>query len=99
MTLVLWDQDRQRLTALIAQHLPGIVARAYGSRVTGYAHDASDLDLALMAPHAQPIPMAQLERFRQAVNDSNLPILIDARDWARLPEKFHAEIAKAFVDL
>ena len=99
MPLLLRDQDRQRLVQLIAQHLPGVSARIYGSRVTGRAHDASDLDLALMAPDAQPIPFSQLEDFRHALSDSNIPILVDARDWARLPKSFHAEIEKAFVQL
>lgn len=99
LALLLRDQDRQRLTALMALHLPGVVARVYGSRVTGMAHAASDLDLALLAPNAQPIPFLQLEDFRQAVNDSNIPILVDARDWARLPKSFHTEIEKAFAEL
>lgn len=99
MTLLLRDKDRQRIVALMAQHLPGIKARAYGSRVTGRAHDASDLDLALMTPDAQPIPFSQLEDFRQAVSDSPIPILVDARDGARLPKSFHIEIEKAFVQL
>lgn len=99
MALLLRDQDRQRLMVLMAQHLPGITGRVYGSRVTGLAHDASDLDLALIAPNAQPIPFSQLDEFRQALNDSNLPILVDARDWARLPKGFHSEIEKAYVEL
>lgn len=99
MTLLLRDQDRQRLLALMALHLPGIAGRVYGSRASGSAHDASDLDLALIAPDAQPISFSQLEDFRQAVNDSNIPILVDARDWARLPRSFHSEIEKAFVQL
>ncbi len=99
MTLLLRSQDRRCLTALMNLHLPGIKARVYGSRVTGMAHDASDLDLALIAPCGQSIPFSQLEDFRQAVNDSNLPILVDARDWARLPERFRAEIEKCYVEL
>ena len=99
MSLLLRDQDRQLLTVLMALHLPGIAGRIYGSRVTGKAHAASDLDLALLAPDAQPIPFSQLEDFRQAINDYNLPILVDARDWARLPKSFHHEIEKAFVQL
>lgn len=99
MTVLLRDQDRQRLIALMTLHLPGITARIYGSRVTGQAHDASDLDLALMAPGNQPIPLSQLDEFREAVNDSNIPILVDARDWARLPKSFHAEIEKEFAEL
>ena len=98
-TLLLRKQDRLRLLALLAQHLPGVKARAFGSRVTGQAHEASDLDLALISPNAQAISTHQLEQFRQAVNDSNHPILVDARDWAMLPKSFHTEIEKAYVDL
>lgn len=99
MALLLREQDRQCLIALLAFHLPGVVGRVYGSRVNGLAHDASDLDLALIAPDAQPIPLSKLESFRQAVNDSNLPILVDARDWSRLPKSFHSEIEKSFAEL
>ena len=99
MTLLLREVDRERLRSLMTTHLPGVTGRIYGSRVTGQAHDASDLDLALVSPDLQPIPIDQLERFRQAVNDSLIPILIDARDWARLPQHFHAEIEKCFVEL
>ena len=99
MTLLLREIDRERLRGLMTTHLPGVTGRIYGSRVTGHAHDASDLDLALVSPDLQPIPIDQLERFRQAVNDSHIPILIDARDWARPPQHFHAEIEKCFVDL
>lgn len=30
---------------------------------------------------------------------STLPFLVEARDWARLPESFHCEIEKDFVVL
>ena len=99
MTLLLREVDRERLRGLMTTHLPGVTGRIYGSRVTGRAHDASDLDLALMSPDSQPIPVDQLERFRQAINDSLIPILVDARDWARLPKEFHTEIEKSFVEL
>ena len=99
MTLLLREIDRERLRGLMNTHLPGVTGRIYGSRVTGQAHDASDLDLALVSSDLLPIPIDQLERFRQAVNDSHIPILVDARDWARLPQHFHAKIEKAFVDL
>ena len=99
MPLLLRDIDHQRVRALMALHLPGVTGRIYGSRLTGQAHEASDLDLALVAPNLQPIPVDQLERFRQAVNDSLIPILLDARDWARLPKDFHTEIEKSFVEL
>ena len=38
------------------ERLPGVEVWAYGSRVSGLSHDASDLDLVLRAPGLQPIP-------------------------------------------
>lgn len=92
--LILREQDRKRLVELLDAHLPAITAWAYGSRVNGSAHEASDLDLVLRSPDLGPIP---LDTFLQALRESNIPILIEARDWARLPEAFHQEILKDYV--
>ena len=97
--LFLREQDKRRLQALIAQHLPGVTAWAYGSRVNGDAHDASDLDIVLRSSDLDKIPFEELERFQEAVRESNIPILIEARDWARLPESFHREILRNYVVL
>lgn len=97
--LYLRPQDRQRLEDLLARHLPNVSAWAYGSRVNGDAHDSSDLDLALRSPDLRPIPWRELDTFLQAVCDSNIPILIDAHDWARLPAAFQQEILRNHVVL
>ncbi len=68
----------------------------YGSRVTGRSHDGSDLDLVLRGPGLKEIPDSQLISFAQAVHDSTIPFLVEARDWARLPERFHAEIERDY---
>ena len=34
-----------------------------------------------------------------AFEDSNIPILIQAHDWARLPESFHEEIERRYAVL
>ncbi|MCI1189334.1 nucleotidyltransferase domain-containing protein [Hymenobacter sp. DH14] len=81
------------LNELIAWHLPAEVAVwAYGSRVNGNAHEGSDLDLVLRAPGLMPLPDRLLARFREALTDSNLPIFVDAHDWATLPASFHPRI-------
>ncbi|WP_367155374.1 nucleotidyltransferase domain-containing protein [Methylomonas sp. HYX-M1] len=97
--LLLREQDRRRLRDLLVQHLPGVTAWAYGSRVNGDAHDASDLDIVLRSADLDKIPLKALERFQEAVRESNIPILIEARDWARLPESFHREILRDYVEL
>ena len=78
---------------LIARYLPPPVAVwAYGSRVNGNAYDGSDLDLVLRGPDLAALPAGLLGHFREALTDSNLPIFVDAHDWARLPESFHSRI-------
>jgi predicted nucleotidyltransferase len=98
-SLHLRPQDKTRLLALLKTHLPDVTAWAYGSRVNGRSHDGSDLDLVLRSPDLSPIDIDSLLSFIEAIRDSNIPILIDARDWARLPEGFHREIERAFVSL
>lgn len=98
-SLYLREQDRRQFCKLLAKYLPGVTAWAYGSRVKGEAHDTSDLDVVLRSPDLQPIAIDRLEDFLDAVRESNIPILIEARDWTRLPDAFHAEILKNYVAL
>lgn len=97
--LYLRDKDKRCFLKLLTTFLPTVTAWAYGSRVKGEAHDTSDLDVVLRSADLTPIPFEELETFLQALNDSNIPILIEARDWARLPSSFHEEILKCYVVL
>ena len=65
---------------------------AYGSRVNGGGHDGSDLDLVLRNPANLGQPNKKLSALRAALIESELPILVDVLDWARLPEDFRREI-------
>ena len=79
---------------ILATHLPEAEVLAYGSRVTGTAHDGSDLDLVVRNPHKPMIPVHNLGEFRDAFSESNLPILVDILDWARIPDSFREEIER-----
>ena len=65
---------------------------AYGSRVTGEAHEASDLDLVVRGPNLRPLPAQRISLLRTVLTDSNLPLLVDIHDWATLPVSFHERI-------
>ncbi|MGE5520618.1 MAG: nucleotidyltransferase family protein [Candidatus Dadabacteria bacterium] len=65
---------------------------AYGSRVKGTAHDGSDLDLVIMSKDGKKIPMNILMELKEKIRESNIPILVELFDWARLPESFHKNI-------
>ena len=95
--LHLQRKHREVLEALLREHLPGVEVWAYGSRVSGKSHDGSDLDLVLRGPGLSEIPSLQLGDFEEAVRESTIPFLVEARDWARLPTRFHGEIERDYV--
>ena len=92
--LHLQPRHREVLEALLREHLPGVEVWAYGSRVSGKSHDGSDLDLVLRGPGLSEIPSLRLGDFEEAVRESSIPFLVEARDWARLPTRFHREIER-----
>ena len=87
--LDLRPKDLRLLEHLIATRLPpSVEVWAYGSRVNGDAYEGSDLDLVLRGAELEEIPVRVFAGFREAVSESNLPILVDVHDWAHLPERF-----------
>ena len=90
---------RDQIEALLREHVPGVEVWAYGSRVNGQSHDASDLDLMLRGPDLKRISSGQLTDLTEALEQSNVPIIVQIHDWARLPESFHREIEREYVVL
>lgn len=88
---------RRQVEALLRVCLPGVEAWAYGSRVNGESHPGSDLDLVLRTPTLEPIPDTMLRGLSAALERSNIPILVQAHDWARLPENYRREIERNYV--
>lgn len=92
--LHLSPRHRQQIEALLRQHLPGVEVWAYGSRVSGRSHEGSDLDLVLRSSGLTKIDLSRLADFEEALRNSTIPFLVEARDWARLPQSFHREIER-----
>ncbi len=89
---------RGQLEALLRKHVPDAAVWAYGSRVKGESHPGSDLDLVLRSPTLEPLGEGYIDLL-EALEQSNLPILVQLHDWARLPESFHREIERQYVAL
>ena len=89
---------RRILEALLREHVPNAEVWAYGSCVTGENHDGCDLDLVVRGPELKPLGDGFFQLV-EAIEKSNIPILVQAHDWARLPESFHAEIEREYVVL
>ena len=97
--LDLKPRHRQLLESLLTEHLPGVEVWAYGSRVSGMSHEGSDLDIVLRGPGLEPIPADKLSKLTDALRESTLPFLVEAHDWARLPQGFDEEIERSYVSL
>jgi uncharacterized protein len=93
------ERHRQRLQALLALHTPQAQVWAYGSRVNGHAHEGSDLDLVLRNPADSSQDVQGWHQLKDALQASDLPMLVDVHLWSRLPQAFHANIEAAYVVL
>lgn len=87
------------LRALLAEHVPEAQVWAYGSRVTGHAHEGSDLDLVVRNPANLAAETPNWADLQDALRDSDLPMLMDIHDWAHLPEAFHRNIERDYVEI
>lgn len=97
--LHLSTRHRRLLEELLREHLPGVEVWAYGSRVNGRSHEGSDLDLVLRNPGLSEIPSENLGDLKGAIRESTIPFLVEVRDWAGLPKRFHREIEREHVAL
>ena len=88
---------RDQIEVLLREHVPDVEVWAYGSRVSGRSHEGSDLDLVLRGPDLKQIPSGQLADLIEALEESNVPILVRTHDWARLPESFYREVEREHV--
>jgi len=65
---------------------------AYGSRVNGDAHETSDLDLVVKFTDANINIYDELLAFKKDLQESNIPILVEVRNFDRLPLSFQENI-------
>ena len=97
--VLLHPRHRAILESLLEAHLPEVEVWAYGSRVNGRGHEGSDLDLVLRAPGLKRIARERLANLEESLRESRIPFLVEAKDWASLPEHFHEEIERLRVVL
>ncbi|NQW83104.1 MAG: nucleotidyltransferase domain-containing protein [Alcaligenaceae bacterium] len=89
----------KQLKELLRLHAPAAEVWAYGSRVTGGAHEGSDLDLVLRNPLDLSQAVQNGNSLREAIRSSSLPMLVDVHLWSDLPASFHRNIEKAYVTI
>lgn len=92
-------KDREAICALAEETLPeGAEIWAYGSRVKGSNHEASDLDLAVHFPPELDFQerVTHRAKFLEALQESNIPIIVQVMSWQDIPESFRANIQQCY---
>jgi predicted nucleotidyltransferase len=98
--MLIREKDRQAVIALAKQTLnQPLEVLAYGSRVSGEAHDMSDLDLILKTQDNSRVNMNDFVNFKEALQNSNIPIIVQVLDWHRVPESFHKNILQNYIKM
>jgi len=95
--MFLREKDKQQLLAIASRtlHTP-LEIWAYGSRVNGDAHDTSDLDLVVRTQNLSRLNYSEFYAFKEALEQSTIPILIQVFDWVNIPESFQQNIRKGY---
>ena len=94
--MLIREKDKLVLLNIFAALAIPVEIWAYGSRVNGTAHEGSDLDLVIRGDKLVPIPADVVGGLCENIKESNIPILVELRDWAYLPESFHRNIEKQY---
>lgn len=96
--LKLRPKDKNLICQLAEEHFSTPLAIwAYGSRVEGTAHEGSDLDLVIMDDES--LQWEEFASFKEALQHSNLPILVDLQIWSKMPQSFRQNILAQHIVL
>ncbi len=90
--MLLRIKDKERLISIFGTIPLDIEVWAYGSRVNGDAHEGSDLDLVIRTANLEKLPIEIYLDLKEKIQESNIPIVVELFDWARLPKNFHTNI-------
>lgn len=90
--MIIREKDKQFLLDIFSSSPIPIEVWAFGSRVSGTAHDGSDLDIVIRTPGLKPLNLEVYAEITSKIKNSNIPILVELKEWTMLPESFHKNI-------
>ena len=91
--MLIREKDKLLLQCLAKQNIrTSCEILAYGSRVDGSAHDTSDLDLVIKCDSGKVLDISEFMSFKDGIQESNIPILVQVLDWNRIPNNFRCNI-------
>ena len=94
--MIIREKDKQSLLKIFDSIDYSFEVWAYGSRINGSAHEGSDLDLVIKAKNAKRLPSNIYNEFIKKIKDSNIPILVDIKDFYLLPITFQKNIENKY---
>ncbi|MCZ2357063.1 MAG: nucleotidyltransferase domain-containing protein [Bacteroidia bacterium] len=86
--MILRDKDKKSLLAIFSTLNIPVEIWAFGSRVSGEAHEGSDLDLVIRTHNLQKLSNETFLNLKAKIQQSNIPILVELFDWNHLPKGF-----------
>ncbi|MEI6523398.1 MAG: nucleotidyltransferase domain-containing protein [Bacteroidota bacterium] len=90
--MLIRPKDKENLIQIFSEANIPFEVWAYGSRVNGTAHSGSDLDLVIREKDGNQIHSELFSFLYNKIKDSNIPILIELRDWTKIPDSFKINI-------
>ena len=90
--MLLKEKHKNILISIFSELTIPVEVWAYGSRVTGEAHEGSDLDLVMRTETLDRVPIDIFLDMKEKILVSRIPIIVELFDWARLPDSFHKNI-------
>lgn len=94
--LFIKPQYLQILLDVFKNYCPNAEIWAYGSRINGEAHEASDLDLVVKSFNDENKSLSVL---KELINDSDIPIIVDILEFDKIPLSFQKEIEKDYISI
>jgi uncharacterized protein len=88
------EQLLRALRPLLSRHK--VRVSLFGSRARGDARRASDIDLALIGE--TPLPLDELARARQSLEESNIPFRVDLLDYATVSPSLRRSIDREGIE-
>ena len=88
------EKDLRVIKKIIAEYIPAIEVRAFGSRLNGVCKPYSDLDLAVVG--SKRIDSQIWIKLKDAFHESDLPFRVDIIDWHNISDEFKNVVEKKY---
>lgn len=88
----------KELLDIIQENIPDLEVRVFGSRAkNGEVRESSDIDLLVRDTEGKRIDVMQWSGFKEALDDSSIPYVVDVLDWYFLAQEFINDIGEDYI--